>query len=79
MNERWECVWSVWRDSDLGVGVWVEVEVEGDEDEEKEEGGRNTVVESMDSEIMIVVNRNVLSIVHICVVNSLDSGSNTPH
>lgn len=79
MNERWESVWSVWRDSDFGVGIWVKVEAEGDEDKEKEEGGMNTVVESMDSDIMIVVNRDVLSIVHICIVNSLDSGANTTH
>jgi len=62
----------VWRDNVFGVGfgVW---------DEEKEVGGTYTIVESTDSVIMIVANNKVLSIVHICVVISLDSGSDTPH
>jgi hypothetical protein len=80
MKERWVSVWRVRRDSVLGVGTGLDVGVEGEgegENEENKDGGTNTIVERTDSEIMMVVNNNVFRTVHICVVNSLDSGSNT--
>jgi len=60
MEERWESISMVKRNSYLEVGDGVEADRE-----EWEKGGTNTVVDRTNSAVMIVVNNSVLRSIHI--------------
>lgn len=70
IKERCEKVRRVVSAKEGGVGVDV-LEVEAEEPKDK---GSKTVVDNVDSVILIVVNNNILSTTHTSVVTSLDSG-----